>query len=424
MKKNISRYYLYIALYGIANMFCTGSILQTFLLKAGFSERQIYIYNALIQGIQVLTMFALVFFSDKIKKVKATVGMVLIAHTLLSIVLLIMANCTNNPFVIYLVYAVSGIVYVATGTYGVISYCLPYRIINMDNYGKLVGVSTAISGLATFSISLIYSYLVSIANYSTVMMWCYLLATLCIALAGYFCLSLKEVNKNKTLSKAGGYGELFRNKNTYILMLPSFLRGLTMGVISLLTVIGFNQLLLNTQTSTYLNILLQVATFSANILFAYCYRTASSGKLCIISTIGVASLLSVLLLVENSVWFICGYFLTYFFIMMFNTAIPVLVPEIIPENQIGAFTSVRMMLFTFGSMVASVIIDPIILVFGAKILLLFVASAQVISGGVHYIVWRKSKESQKAHNKAEDISDKKEDKGSETAEQMIGYNAV
>ena len=123
-----------------------------------------------------------------------------------------------------------------------------------------------------------------------------------------------------------------------------------------------------------------------------------------ISTIGVSSLLSVLLLVENSAWFILVYFLIYFFIMIFNTAIPVLIPDIIPENQIGAFTSIRMMLYTFGSMVASMIINPIMITFGPQILLIFAASMQIISGGAHYIVWRKCKANKNVYNKAKEES--------------------
>ena len=394
MQKNVGKFYLYMSLYAIANMFCTGSILQTFLLKAGFTENQVYIYNALIQGVQVVAMFAMLFLSDKIKRVKAFMGISIIIHTVLSVVLIIMANATGNRFMKFAVYGVSGIVYLATGVYGVISYCLPYRIIDMHNYGKLIGVSTAISGLATFLLSLLYSYLVSVVEYSTIMTVCFILATVCFAVAGYFCLALKEINQEKSPTKNGGYCELFKNKDTSVLMLPSFFRGLTMGVISLLTVIGFSQNLLTTQSSTYVNILLQVATFSANVLFASMYQKFSSGKLSIVSTIGVAGGLAVMLLISNSVWFITIYFLVYFFIMMFNTAIPVLVPEIIPENQIGAFTSIRMMLYTFGSMVSSILINPLMQVCGATMLLIFAAVLQIISGGAHYIVWRKCKKEQ------------------------------
>ena len=55
-------------------MFCSGAILQTFLLQAGFSEHQVYLYNSLIQLLQVATMIAMVFLSDRIGRVKTVVA--------------------------------------------------------------------------------------------------------------------------------------------------------------------------------------------------------------------------------------------------------------------------------------------------------------------------------------------------------------
>ena len=41
--------------------------------------------------------------------------------------------------------------------------------------------------------------------------------------------------------------------------------------------------------------------------------------------------------------------------------------------------------------------------FGAQILLIFAAIMQIISGGTHYIVWRKSKANTNTHNKTKEI---------------------
>ena len=67
---NINKHYIIQVLYSVGFMFCSGSILQTFLLQIGFTEQQVYLFNALIQAVQVLTIAVMTFMSGKIKQIK------------------------------------------------------------------------------------------------------------------------------------------------------------------------------------------------------------------------------------------------------------------------------------------------------------------------------------------------------------------
>ena len=71
--------------------------------------------------------------------------------------------------------------------------------------------------------------------------------------------------------------------------------------------------------------------------------------------------------------------------MVFNTGLPVLVTEIIDENQIGAFSSLRMLLFTFGQAVASMIIPPIVKYWGYLPLLILASGFQAVCGVGYFI---------------------------------------
>ncbi|MBE7067717.1 MAG: hypothetical protein E7381_00290 [Clostridiales bacterium] len=53
---NIKKYYIFATLFSVGIMFCTGAILQTFLLQAGFSEQQVYIFNSFIQIVQTVML--------------------------------------------------------------------------------------------------------------------------------------------------------------------------------------------------------------------------------------------------------------------------------------------------------------------------------------------------------------------------------
>ena len=71
-----------------------------------------------------------------------------------------------------------------------------------------------------------------------------------------------------------------------------------------------------------------------------------------------------------------------------DTALPVIVTEIIPKEQIGAYTSIRMLVFTGAQAVAALLITPIVDLIGYGGLLIFAAVMQVVCGVVYYIVAR------------------------------------
>lgn len=87
----------------------------------------------------------------------------------------------------------------------------------------------------------------------------------------------------------------------------------------------------------------------------------------------------------GSVWFLVLFFIAYLFRMVVDTAIPVVVTEIIPQNQIGAFTSIRMIVFIGAQAVATLIIMPIVGVVGYNGLMIFAAIMQTVCGVGYYL---------------------------------------
>ena len=160
---NIKKYCIYTTIYNVGYTFCTGAIMQTFLIQAGFSEKQVYILNSLMQIMQVAMMLILTFLSSKIKRVKMVTSISCLSLSLLTAVFLMGAinpELIKHGYVIA-VFIVSGISYVGVGLYNILAYCLPYCTIDMKDYGKMTGISTAIAGGVSFLTSLIYSVLIS-----------------------------------------------------------------------------------------------------------------------------------------------------------------------------------------------------------------------------------------------------------------------
>jgi hypothetical protein len=65
--------------YALALMFCSGTVLQAFLLEYGFSEGLVYAYNAMIQMVQTAIMLASMFFADRIQKTKVLMGICILS---------------------------------------------------------------------------------------------------------------------------------------------------------------------------------------------------------------------------------------------------------------------------------------------------------------------------------------------------------
>ena len=82
-------------------------------------------------------------------------------------------------------------------------------------------------------------------------------------------------------------------------------------------------------------------------------------------------------------------FVSLFFLRVVDAAIPTALVRIIPEEQIGAYNSVRMLVFTGSQAVATAIIMPLVGIVGYTGVLIFAAAMQLFCGIGHYLVIHK-----------------------------------
>lgn len=393
---NIKKYCICTTLYNVAFMFCSGAIMQTFLLQAGFTEGQVYILNSFMQIMQVVMMLALTFLSGKIKRVKMFTSISYLPLCALICVFLIGAispELIKNGYVIA-VFIVSGISYVGVGLYTILSYCLPYYTIDMKDYGKMTGISTAIAGGFSFLMSLVYSLLLSKFSYMKVTASFFIIAIVCFILTSIVCASMRTKNEgiSKEEQKKSDVTAVFKNKHTYILLVPNFVRGLSVGIFNVIATIAISNGILNETTSSYVNVILQVATFAANLFFAFAYKKFSSKNLLLLATLGVC--ISFPFSLEfGIVGFLCCFTVASFFRFVTDTAIPVIITEIIPKEQIGPYTSIRMLIFTGAQAVATLLITPLNTAIGYTGVLIFATVMLFICGLTYYFVAKSVKKS-------------------------------
>ena len=393
---NIKKYCIHTVIYNVGFTFCTGAIMQTFLIQAGFSAQQVYLLNSLMQVMQVAMMLVLTFLSGKIKRVKTVTSISYLSLSLLTVVFLIGAinpELIKHGYVIA-VFIVAAISYVGVGLYTILAYCLPYYTIDMKDYGKMTGISTAIAGGASFLMSLAYSILLSKFSYMKTTAAFFVIAIVCFVLTSIVCASMraKTVEASEEDQSRNDVTAVFKNKNTYILLIPNFTRGLSVGIFNVIATIAISTSILNETTSSYVNVILQIATFTGNMFFALAYKKFSTKNLLLLATLGVC--VSFPLSLEFGViGFFCCFAIASFFRFVIDIAIPVIITEIIPEEQIGPYTSIRMLIFTGAQAVATLIITPLNAAIGYTGVLIFATVMLFICGITYYAVARSIKKS-------------------------------
>ncbi|MBQ8908401.1 MAG: hypothetical protein IJY71_07450 [Clostridia bacterium] len=351
--ENNKKYYFYSTLYAISLSFFSGSVLQAFLLNVGLEESKIYLYDALINTAQVAMMALSVFFSDKIRSSGRFVAFNCFAFIPLCALLaaagfgLLPANALFLPLA-----AVALFSYASMGINNTVVYRFPYEVIDIRQYGKITAVCGMLSGALTFGLSSLYSFAVAGEGASRVSAVAFSLVILLLLLAGITVLRMKK-NPVPTPPSRGFGTAVFKNKKTWILLIPNFCRGIATGVISLFAVFAVSAGAIPKAYAASLVIVLQLANFCGNFLFYRLSGKAKVRKILLLAACGMCVFLPLSLVFPSTVPVFIFYFLIRFFMIMVDDAIPVSITEFVPYSQIGAFTSLRMMLFTLGQAVSS-----------------------------------------------------------------------
>lgn len=185
---------------------------------------------------------------------------------------------------------------------------------------------------------------------------------------------------------------VFKNKNTYVLLLPNFTRGLAVGIFNVIATIAISTSILDETTSSYVNVILQIATLAGNLFFAFAYKKLSTKNVLLIATVGVCVSFPFSLELGVIGFFSC-FAIASFFRFVTDTAFPVIITEIIPKEQIGPYTSIRMLIFTGAQAVATLLITPLKNAIGYTGVLIFATVMLLICGVTYYAVAKSVKNS-------------------------------
>lgn len=354
---NYKRAYANNALFQIAYMLFTGSIMQGFLLNSGVSSTAIYTFESMVTTVAFAVLLISVFFTDRIKRVKNVMSAIPLFIIPVFVIMVIASffSVGNKVFIPLLCCTVFA--YIFIGLNNTVSYKLPYEIIDINNYGRYTGVSGIISGVATFTISLVYSHMISKAEFFAVHGSFSLFAIVCLLFASYFVNSCKRIEPKEELEGRGKFSfGIFKNPQMWILLIPNVLRGISAGIINLIAVVAVTSNIINVESVSVTVVVTQLALFAANLIFIKSLEMFNVQTVLVTSGIIMCTLLPFAVKVTGLSGFVVIYFVIRLFMAIVDSSIPVCVTKIIPYRQIGAFTSIRMMAMTCGTALAPLLL--------------------------------------------------------------------
>lgn len=364
-----------------------GSVLQTFMLEKNISEDSVGLYFSIMQAVQIVTMLLLSKKSDGMKNIIGASGAVYLMCV--PFIILLTCLCFFDFRGILLLIMVFGLV--ANFSFGwsnVLTYKLPYHIMDMKYYGSWCGIAGVLSGVVTLLFSVLLTSLQKRFEYITTMRYIYIATLIATCLAAAVTFSFKKVENNIKISRNDEKISLLKYKRFMWLIVPNLMRGFCSGMVAMTVTIGYFSGLLDNFSSSVLLIVAQIAVIVGCLLF-----TCFAGKekfMILICGVAVLFLLPAMVM-KDTVIFLVLYGVSMIFLTINDNAVPVAVVRLIDYEVAGQYNGGRMLLHTVGTFFASLLCGTLLKTIGPTATLMMAGCLQFASGVWYFWYLKKNK---------------------------------
>lgn len=383
---NKVKYYTTTVLWNIISILTSGALLQTFLLEKGLTEDTVGYFFAAVQFLQIVIML---FFSGLMDRVRHVIRITALIHLLdLPLFVLLFAMCfTAGGDYTAPVFLCGLICNVAIGLYNILAYKLPYHIIDMKEYGHVLGVSSLLGSFFSLLVSLLLTFLQQAAGYFSAMKIVFATGFVAAALFAALTFSLRPVQSgiDRTEEKTKRIN-LLRYPPFTQLILPNLLRGFCLGMLSMAVTIGYFAGLLDKSGASVLLVITQAVSIAGSLLYTF----LAGKERILLAVTGVCMAVFIpLMALFGPVPFLIFYGIAYFCLIIVNVAVPVAVTKIIDYEVAGQYNGWRMLLNTVGTFLASLVCVPLLRGVGTFVTLLITGLAQLAAGLLYAYCLRK-----------------------------------
>ena len=380
---NRVKYYFHTVLMSLIVMMLSGSVLQTVLIENGIGENGVNVFLSFMQIVQVAAILGFMRFSDSVKKVIKVSAWTAVLFLPLTAMLTFITLFQKGVVMNVLLYFFGIVMNVSVGVYNVLSYKLPYHIMPMTLYGKILSRGGMLIGIVCALYSVFISFLQMKAGYYQAMRILYIFTMLFIM--GYVIATLrfKEI-AFKADTEQTERVNILRYKPFTRLVVPNLLRGFSLGTINIAVTVGYYIGVLDVESAGITVIITNVMTVIGCMAYSITVNKVPDKRILLLTSI-FAAVFMVLSVFGGTKGFLVFYAIAFFFVTVINYAVPVAVTKIVDYSVMGQYSAGRMLLNTVGTAVAGFVCVPLIDLIGALGLMIVAGSAQILSGIGYYI---------------------------------------
>ena len=367
IKRNIKINYLISALFNVLSLVITGGIIQSFLLENGVDARRVSVFVSAMQVSEVGAMVLLAPFFEKEENL-FRLGSIFYLFMLpvtaaITVISLVRGFSVDARF--WIMMATGFITYKGIGLASMNGYKLPYKIFDINDYGRICAVAGMITGVISIVSSAVLTRAIEAGDYHSTMAAVGVLCSLIILFCSWLWLKFREVDVNADrMQKTGRKIRLLSYRPFTLLILPNIFRGLGTGAFNLFTAVGYHMGLIDSVTAGLMVTLGNIAMFLTYFVYRRLALKRIDAELILVSSTALFLLMPMAFVGNNVKVFLIVYALAFFFKVMLEMLCPVAIVPIVDYEIMSQYTAWRVALCLLGIAVAGVITIPLIDRFG------------------------------------------------------------
>ena len=386
------------ALYQAVLLIATGPLLQSFMLEMGMSADVVSRLVSVFQVVQGAIMLLCASLTERIKNV-TKVCAILVSNPLCLLLVMLFYGITGAenalPGAYFMVLAGGCLTNVLLGVYNVLIYKRPYHIMDMRDYGRITANGSVYIGVVGMLISFFLTFCMGKFSFLNVIRGFSFVSIIVVVLACLIAASFRKIENTESYTKPTGEKiNLFRYRPFYILIIPNLLRGISAGVYSVSVTIGYYFGILDSVSSSFMNIAVHVGTILGGVFYVWATKKWSTAKIILIFTVLSAVFRPLMLIGNSAAVYIIFYTASYIVITVFSMAIPVSVTEFVDYHVMGRYTAWRMMLQTIGIAIGGFMVPMLLESIGGFLTLLLTGGMNVVTGVGYFIYLKRLKKAE------------------------------
>ena len=393
MTENEKKFYCYGAMWSTAVLFTSGSILQTFFIETGLSSQQIAEHASMVNIAQMIAMCIGLNWADRVRNVRGGICLLMLCPILFAVPMLPFCFEKNpDSLSIYYVAMICGcITNLFIGFYNLLANRLPHLIIDMKWYARLANNSNIMNSIFSIAVAGAIALFSVAISYRLIMMFGFILTIVC-------CISCALLVSQMVITLPPGSSAKQEGNNKYsvsltkkvkekefrFFLLPTLLRGVAGGGISIIAVICAAEITTNPAVISGLATISTIAMIIGCSLYKAVSLKLKTAKVYLDASVLMLLFMSAMLLRKTVPFFCICYFGASIGFGILGTAGAVYAMEIVGYRDIGTYTGFRYIIISLGQALSTYVIVWAMNYIPTAVIMAICGVFQLLSGILYY----------------------------------------